>query len=278
MGLAVSEDGERLYVVDSVWRVVAVFDFGESEFRLIGAGPENAVNGPLGVALDADENVYVADTRAKLVRVYSRDGKFLRDIGKQILVRPTGVAVNSSLGRVYVVDGGRGDWQRGHNIKLFDLEGNLIKEVGRRGNESGMLSFPTYATLDDQGRLYVVDSANFRVQVFDPEGNFLWGFGRPGDQMGEFSRAKAVALDTFGNIYVVDSNWNNVQIFNQEGTLLLFFGGKGAAVGLLTSPAGIAIDKNNKIYVADSFGKGVNMYQLVNTTAADAIPVAPEDQ
>ena len=78
-------------------------------------------------------------------------------------------------------------------------------------------------------------------------------------------------MDSFGNTYVVDSGWSNVQIFNPTGQVLLFFGGRGTYPGLLQNPASLTIDKNNRMYVGDMLNHRVNIYQLVNTVAADGI-------
>jgi DNA-binding beta-propeller fold protein YncE len=271
MGLALSADGQRLYAVDKGWNCVFVFDFKAGAVRTIGEEERFPLGWPIGVALDAEENVYVSDTTTRSVRVYDKSGKFLRGIGKDLFVRPTGVALDAARQRLYVVDTGQNDTPEAHRVRVFDLGGRLLQDIGRRGSGDGEFNFPTNASLDAQGRLYVVDSANNRIEIFDPEGKFLWKFGRPGDKIGDFARAKGVAVDHFGNIYVVDSRWSNVQIFNQDGQLLMIFAGVGTYPGLLTSPTAIAIDGAGMIYVSDSFGRRVNVYELVNTTAEDSI-------
>ena len=203
------------------------------------------------------------------MRVYDKNGKFLRGVGQRLLVRPTGVAIDKMRQHIYVVDTGHND-EQAHQVKVFDLEGKLIRQIGRRGEGDGEFKFPTFAAVNAQGNLYVVDSANFRIQVFDPDGKFLRKFGRTGNKIGDFARPKAAALDSFGNIYVVDSQWSNIQIFNQKGELLLIFGGVGFYPGLLFNPSAIAIDKENTIYVSDSFGRRISIYQLINTTAEDS--------
>ena len=277
MGLALSADGQRLYVADRGWNCVFVFDFQVGEQRTIGEQERFPLGWPIGVALDAQENVYVSDTSTRTVRVYDKSGEFLRGIGKDLLVRPTGVAIDPARQRLYVVDTGQSDTPEAHRIRVFDLQGNVLQDIGRRGDGDGEFNFPTSVSLDAQGRLYVVDSANNRIEIFDPEGKFLWKFGRAGDQIGDFARSKAVAIDRFGNIYVVDSRWSNVQIFNQQGQLLMIFAGVGTYPGLLMSPAAIAIDGNDTIYVSDSFGRRVNVYKLVDTTAVDS-STAPASQ
>jgi len=270
MGVALSQDAQRLYVADRAWNVVFVFDFAGRALRTVGSGERYPLTWPVGVALDGQENVYVTDTGTRTVRVYDKTGRFLKGIGKDLLVRPTGVAIDIARQRLYVVDTGQNDSSEAHRVRVFDLEGHPLQEIGRRGDGDGEFNFPTFASLDAEGRLYVVDSVNNRIQVFDPEGQFLWKFGRSGDQIGDFARPKGVAVDSFGNIYVVDSRWSNIQIFNQHGQLLMIFAGVGTYPGLLMNPTAIAIDPQNKIYVSDTFGKRVSVYQLVDTSADDS--------
>jgi DNA-binding beta-propeller fold protein YncE len=270
MGIALSADGQRLYVADRAWNLVFVFDHQQGAVRMIGDDERYPLMWPGGVALDADENVYITDTGSRSVRVYDRDGHFLRGLGKEFLARPTGVAIDATRRRLYVVDTGQNDSPEAHRVAVFDLSGDFLRTIGRRGSGDGEFNFPTFASLDVAGNLYVVDSVNNRIQIFDADGNFVRTFGHSGDQIGDFARPKGVAVDTFGNIYVVDSRWSNVQIFNQEGQLLMIFGGVGDYPGLMMNPTAITIDHDNRIYVSDTLGKRVNIYQLVNTSAADS--------
>lgn len=277
MGVALSKDGQRLYVADRAWNLVFVFDFAAGTMRTIGDQERYPLALPVGVALDADENVYVTDTGTRSVRVYDRGGEFLKAIGKEVLVRPTGIAIDTDRQRLYVVDTGQNDSTEAHRVKVFDLAGELVQQIGRRGGSDGEFNFPTFVSLDGDGRLYVVDSVNSRIQVFDSHGKFLWKFGQSGDRIGDFARPKGVAVDTFGNIYVVDSRWSNVQIFNQQGRLLMIFAGVGTYPGLLMNPTAVTIDHENRIYVSDTLGKRVSIYQLVNTTGDDSLDTQTSD-
>ena len=274
MGLALSDDQQRLYVVDRAWNMVFVFDFAKGEVRSIGDQERFPLAWPVGVALDGQENVYDSDTGTRTVRVYDRNGEFVRGIGKGVLDRPTGVAVDPARQRLYVVDTGAKESVEAHRVEVFDLEGHPLQQIGRRGVADGQFNFPTFVSLDPQGHLYVVDSVNNHIQVFDPDGKFLWKFGQSGDRLGDFARPKGVAVDTFGNIYVVDSRWSNIQIFNQQGQLLMIFGGVGTYPGLLMNPTAIAIDHDNTIYVSDTLGKRVSVYRLINTSAEDSADTA----
>ena len=274
MGLAVSAGGERLYVSDIAQNAVFVFDFPAKAFTKIGATERLAQ--PVGIALDARENLYVVEQAKKGVSVFDREGKKLRFITHASLERPTAVAIDTERGKIYVTDTAHTKSAK-HTVKIFNPDGALIGEIGGApGNGPGHFSFPTYITLDASGNVYVTDTLNSRVQMFDPDGKYLKSFGSRGDGWGMFERPKGVAVDGFGNVYIADSGWSNVQIFNAKGQVLLFFGGRGPIPGMLKNPTDVVIDKENQIYVADFLNHRVEMYRLVNTTAADSFlnPVA----
>jgi DNA-binding beta-propeller fold protein YncE len=265
MGLAVSHDGARLYVTDFAKPGVVVFDLQRHTLQWLNVGP-NGLQAPFGIALDAQEQIYVADSTSRLIYVLNAAGVLQRTITHESLVRPTGLAVDAARHRLYVADSSTRD-VHSHAIRLFDLEGHYQGVFGE-ATEEGL--FPTYLTVDAHGNVYATDTFNARVRVFDPEGRLLQTVGERGDAYGMFDKPKGVALDAFGNVYVVDSAWSNVQIFNPQGQVLLFFGGRGQAPGLLSNPTGLAIDGQNRIYVADAFNSRISIYQLMNTTAHES--------
>lgn len=267
-GLAVSDDGQRLYVADFGQLAVFVFDFARHSFVKIGGA--EPLGRPVGLALDAEENLYVVEQEKRAVSVFDRTGHRLRSITHASVERPTGIAIDRTRGRIYLVDTAH-TLSTEHTVKVFDMTGELVGKIGRgKGEEEDQLLFPTYAAVDAAGHLYVSDTLNSRVQVFDPAGKRVRSFGQRGTSWGSFDKPKGVALDGFGNVYVTDSGWSNVQIFNQNGQVLLFFGGRGPIPGMLKNPSALAIDRSNRIYVADYLNHRVEVYQLVNTKAEDS--------
>lgn len=273
MGLAVSDDGERLYVADYAQAAVFVFDFKKKMFSKIGR--DEPLASPVGVAVDADENVYVVEQEKRGIGVFDRRGKSARFITDPSVERPTGIAIDRRLERIYLADTAHTK-SKEHTVKIFDLkDGRLVGHLGNgKGSGDGEFMFPTYVAIDSASNVYVTDTLNSRVQMFDSAGKFVRRFGERGNSWGMFDKPKGVATDTFGNVYVVDSGWSNVQIFNPKGEILLFFGGRGPIPGMLQNPAPIAIDANNRIYVGDYLNHRVEVYQLMNTRASDSFPVA----
>jgi len=271
VGLAVTDDGQRLFVSDYSQQVVYVFDLSQKKVRMLGIAEK--IDRPVGLALDGDQNLYVADQGQRRIVVYDRSEKFARAPSE--LARPVGIAIDRNAGLLYVADA---PTPRGapHFVRVYDLEGTLVRNIGNgRGSAPGYLNFPTYVAIGPDGNVYVSETLNSRVSVFDPQGKFLRYYGGGGDMWGEMNKPKGVAFDAFGNLDVVDSAWSVVQIFNSRGDVLLFFGGRHRFPGMFQNPTAIAIDPKNRIYVADTFNFRVNVYDLVNTTPEDSFASLP---
>ncbi len=277
MDIAVSEDGGRIYVSDFGTQSVYLLNRDSKEMIQIG-GEQRTWSYPFGIALDDQENLYVVEQETKIISVFDRSGRIVRQFTDPSLERPTDIEVDEERGVIYVVDGSH-QKSSNHYVKVFDEEGHFLRNIGKgKGTGDGYLMFPTYLAIGDEGRLYVTDTVNSRVCIFEPDGTFVRQIGERGNGFGMFDKPKGVALDSFGNIYVVDSGWSNVQIFNQEGTVLLYFGGRGAFPGLLRNPTGLTIDDDDRIYVADYLNNRLDIYQLINTTAEDSFIELPEDE
>lgn len=256
-GMHVDREG-RLFVADTGWRKVLVFDFANESFWILGVDGLGALAHPVGVSSDDQGNIYVADASQLRVVVYDRDGNYLNAFGgRDYIVKPVGVAVDSVRKQVYVVD------TKAHQVVTFDTDGNFIRNFGSHGPQDGAFNWPTNVSVGPKGNVYVVDMLNFRVQVFNPDGEFLWKFGGVGRGFGQFSKPKGLGINSTGQIFVSDAAFNNVQIFDPQGRLLLFFGGMGHGPGQFWMPGGLAVGQDDRIYVADQFHRQVNVYELI---------------
>ncbi|MCM2332891.1 MAG: SMP-30/gluconolactonase/LRE family protein [Anaeromyxobacteraceae bacterium] len=274
-GLALSPDERSLYVASASTGSVLRVDFAAGRITRVAAEEGRRPAVPHSLAVDAEGNLFVAD-RAGEIWVFSPEDKFLRRFGADHLDRPTGIAIDRKRQLLYVVDGSQVKSQN-HRVEVFSLRGEHLRTIGTRGAAPSQFNFPTNVAVAPDGRLYVVDMLNFRVQVFDADGGLLSMFGAPGaGAPGTFDKAKAVALDTFGNAYVVDSAQGFVQLFNPQHQPLMAFGGQATLPGYMGVPNCIVIDSRNTIYVGDFARRAVNVYQLINTTAEDSLPPTPE--
>lgn len=254
--VAVDDDG-KVYVTDvgKVW----VFDMKNKKIGYLGVEPGmGRVGFTIGVAVSRDGRVFVSDISNQRVFVY-RGGKFIAAIGKTgELMDPTGLAVDDARKLLYVVDTKR------HAVGVYSLDDyQKIRSFGKRGSEEGEFNYPTNVAVDPEGRVYVVDTGNFRVEIFDQNGKYLKSIGKLGDAPGSLARPKGIAIDSEGHIYVVDSAFDNFQIFKDDGTLLLFVGGPGSEPGRFFLPAGMTIDKDDKIYVIDQIPPSLQIFQYL---------------
>ena len=256
----------RVFVGDTAQRNVMVFDIPQQKFFVIGEEDPGQLARPLGMDVDKDGNLYVLDGTHRMVYVYDRDGRFLRNIGKpEDLNRPAGLGVSADGSRVYAVDIG-GTSHDTHRIQAYDGKtGERLSEISKRGNQPGLVNLPRDVAVTADGSLYVVDSGNFRVQKFSPDGKFISAFGSIGRQGGQFSRPKEIALDKDENIYVVDAAFGNFQIFNPEGKLLLAVGRRSDRSGPANYmlPSGVAVDDDGRVYFVDQFFQKVDVYRPV---------------
>ena len=81
------------------------------------------------------------------------------DTGEALFVNPRGVSVDPR-GVIYVVN------NLTHQIFGFDNAGNRLWTFGSMGGESTQFFLPNGMFADDQGRLYITDTVNQRVQVY----------------------------------------------------------------------------------------------------------------
>lgn len=250
--------GGRIYVGDSVRRTILVFDVPRRKVFQFGVRPPGTLAKPTAIALDRSGKLYVADATLRRVFVYDTLGLHLLTIGRpEELQRPTGVAASPDGSRVYVTDRADNESDQ-HRVLVYDAQGKLVRELGRRGSRDGEFNLPVQAVVTRDANLHVLDAGNFRIQTFDREGNFLRSFGKVGNGLGQFARPRNLACDDEGRLYVTDGAFGNVQIFTPQGELLLAIGRSNrrdlpGCYGLIS---GVAVDETGRIYVADQlFGK-----------------------
>lgn len=254
----------RIFLSDSVEGVIRVFDVPNGRHFKIGADDPGKLTKPLGIDVDRNGTLYVADSTAKAIFIYDRDGKFLRKIGDaKWFARLASVTADPKGDRLYLIDAG-GVTSQQHRVLVVDaVSGQQLFDFGRRGSERGEFNFPRDLAVSKEGLLYVVDSGNFRVQVFDRSGKFVKSFGSLGRQFGQFARPKEIALDAAGNVYVVDTAFGNFQIFSPEGELLLFVGNRSEQDGpaRYMLPAGIYVDEDGRVYMVDQWFRKIDVFR-----------------
>ena len=199
------------------------------------------------------------DSRLNKVFILSGEEKKLCQLNDTIkFQQPTGIAYSAVTNEIWVVE------TAAHRVAVFKRNGELVKTIGSRGDDTAQFNFPTAICIDKAGDVYIVDAMNFRVQIFNKEGKYITSFGEAGDISGSFARPKGIAIDSYGNIYISDALFHVVQIFDRAGNFLYSFGKQGRGQAEFWMPSGIFIDSKNYIYVADSYNSRVQIFQLIN--------------
>ena len=162
--------GDKVYVADAGAGRIVVFTTEGKYLKSIGrpGREEGLLDGPLDVVVGKDGTVYVSDGLNMTVNAYDQNGKLKWSYGKvpagiRDTGRPIGLAAGLALdneGRLYLVD------SFDFNIKVFNLKGKKIAQVGHRGVNPGEFNFSRGLAVDKQGNLYIADWGNDRVQKF----------------------------------------------------------------------------------------------------------------
>jgi len=169
---------------------------------------------PTGIAhLESRNEIWIVETAAHRVAVYSDDGKLVKHVGGRgtsngLFNFPTHICSDSE-DRMYVVDA------MNFRIQVFSPDGDFLTSFGKQGNVSGSMARPKGIAVDEAGHIYVADALFNAVQVFDSEGNFLFHFGDSGDES-QLQMPMGVPTDIDGKIYIADSYNNRIEIYRHE--------------------------------------------------------------
>jgi DNA-binding beta-propeller fold protein YncE len=138
---------------------------------------------PLGIAVDSDGNVYVADSGNHRIQKFTSAGVFLKwwggeGNGEGQFSFPLHVTVDTS-NNIYVTEQiyGRGVAHYRIRIQKFAPTGDFIRQWGEAGTGDGQFDSPRGIAVESDNDILVVDSGNFRIQKFATDGRFKrkWG-------------------------------------------------------------------------------------------------------
>jgi DNA-binding beta-propeller fold protein YncE len=261
MGVAVSPDGDRVYVTESEGpRLVRVYDSSGEEVDALKPPGHGEWRLPVYVAVSPlSEDVYVSDRLREVVDVYDEKGDYVRSLrpeGDGKGANPLGLAFDEE-GKLYMSDvaGGR----EAHRVLVFDGDDEEpTREIG-----AGSFWFPNGLAVDSRGDVYVSDSNNGRLGIFDPDGKPLASIRR-GVGDGDLGLPRGVALDD-DRLFVVDTTTHAVKVYEigdeaEVPTYIGSFGVEGFADGTFQYPNGIAIGGDGSIYVTDRENNRVQVW------------------
>ena len=157
-----------------------------------------------GMCMDRDGNFWAVDSgpfantpeagiKGNQVFKFSPEGKLMLTLGKagvstagnDTFIQPT-ACTSTPDGNVLIADG---HWPRptsgpqdGDRLVWYSRDGKFIKAFGSHGRKPGEFMGPHGLAFDSQGRLFVADRSNNRIQIFDKDMKIVdeWRhFGRP---------------------------------------------------------------------------------------------------
>jgi len=212
IGIALGAHGEIL-VADAELHSIFRLD---RKGKPVGEFGKDVLKRPTGLARDPQRGrIYVADTHAHDIKVFTDDGKLLEVIGRRgegpgEFNSPTYLAF--AFDKLYVTD------TLNSRIQIFDFKGKMINKFGQRGLYVGNLVRPKGVAVDSESNIYVVESLYDKLLVFDNQGRTLFALGSTGKETGEFYLPSGVWTDSNDQIYIAD-------MFNGRITVLQFLGG-----------------------------------------------------
>lgn len=203
---------------------VMKFDANGNMVTSFGAG---MITWPHGIAVDRQGNVWVTDGRdnqsgpgvgdtppanviGHQIHKFSPTGEHLLTLGDpggarapDYFWQPNDVFVAPN-GEIYVAEGHCNDANNcDARVLKFDPNGRLIMQWGEFGSGPEQLMQPHALAMDSQGRLFVADRSNDRIQIYDQQGNLL-------DTWYQFSRPSGLYIDRNDVLYSADSESGSV--------------------------------------------------------------------
>ena len=249
-----------------------------------------------GLTVAPDGTILCVDEGSEVVYRFTAEGELLQTIGNKGVAsdtgydgsltsivrggppfnRPTNVAVAPN-GELYVSDG-----YGNARVHRFSASGELIQSWGEPGNGPGQFNLVHGVAVAADGRVFVADRENDRIQIFSPDGEFLeeWThIQRPTNiRFGRDGRAYVSELwrklsdDSFRLGPTTEDRPGRVSVLAPDGTVLSRWGGpERCAPGNFVAPHDICVDSHGDVYVGEvtwTFGisrgevpEGCHMFQ-----------------
>ncbi len=198
------------------------------------------------VALGRGGEIVVSDWKNEKVERYDpATGRFLGPVtpkGKAF-EGPVGLAFDDEY-NLYVVE------QRGCRIRKFSPAGEQIAVFGGIGIRKGRFRDPRGIACHD-GKLYVADFNNRRIQILDTEGRFLREVVYVDITTGRKGKPRGVAVDPKGRLWAVYTHLDRVVRFDENYAPDLIIGTSGKTYGKFNQPRYCAFDCRGCVYVTD---------------------------
>ena len=250
---------DRVYVFCRGEHPLIVF---ERDGSFVTAWGEGIFARPHGITLGPDDTLYCADDRGHCIRQCTLDGRLLMTIGTpgepaslhsgEPFNQPTKVAIHPKTGELYISDG-----YGNARVHSYAADGDYLFSWGAFGTDPGQFNLVHSVCTDEEGKVYIADRENHRVQVFDGEGNYLSQWNNLHRPCGLRIQGGLAYIGQLPSHLAVNAAYPNigacVSIHDLSGRRLARLGDVccGEAPGQFTVPHGIAVDSRGDIYVAE---------------------------
>ena len=256
---------------------VMLFDPDGNLIRSFGAGQ---IVWPHGMFVDADGAVWVTDAVGYApvpdgvghqILKYSPDGELLMTLGVEgvagegegIFNKPSDVLVAPD-GSIFVADG----HDAGGNNRIVKLapDGSFLMAWGETGMGAGQFRDPHALAMDSQGRLFVADRGNSRIQIFDQEGAHL-------ETWTQFGRPSGLFIDADDMLYAADSESNARRNRGYKRGIYIGSARDGWVTAFIPDPEpdpdnagtsaaeGVAVDRHGNVYGAEVGPRRLRRYE-----------------
>jgi len=266
------------------------------------------LNEPKSLTLDAEGNLFIADSENHVVRKVDRKTNRIRTVAGRIQAFEAGAKLVSPIPAAEEVDGDPFAESGSVNLHAVtqqpDLSGTVryiatgTAPATRFSGDGGpadqaLLNFPTAVVVDRAGHCYIADTLNHRVRRVDAVTGVITtvaGLGRPRD-FGDgglaveagLNEPAALALSEGGILYIADQNNNRVRAVDLATGVICTVAGTGTAVyngdGMaatetgLAGPSGLALASDGTLFIADSFNGRIRAVDpvtgLIRTVVGD---------
>lgn len=197
--------------------------------------------------------IYVADSATNVIEVFAANGSPVFSFSDdEHLAEPVRVAVDPE-DRILVIDNDR------TRIKVFSYRGEFLSYLELPGFDPKKRVSFTAMTFDDDGDLWVGESASGQVVAFDRKLQPRLRIGSYGDGPGQFDGIVGIALDD-KNVYVASQQGVAVHVFSRQGRFLRGWGYHDAGLHNVSLPAGIAVDARGRVILLDTLRQEIKYF------------------
>ena len=250
---------DNVHVFNRGEHPVIVFD---REGKFLRSWGEGVFRRAHGITIGPDGTMWLTDDLHHTVRQFTPEGKLLLTLGDpdkpstlhggKPFNRPTHVALCPKNGDIYVSDG-----YGNSRVHKYDSKGRLLFSWGEPGTDAGCFNIPHNIATDAEGRVYVADRENHRVQIFDDQGAYLGQWNNLHRPCGLHIAGDTVYIGQLPTQMDLNADYPNlgacVTIHDLTGRRLARLGAAhpGDGPGQYTAPHGIAVDSRGDVYVGE---------------------------